>query len=367
MKRISIISLGTLGAGPIYTYEMANALANSGKVILQIILSDTISNLNRWIERFSNCKNVELHFIHPYDHNKLSAVKSLFSTKKKQAVVELIQNFKADVLYVPFGLLWANYVYKKLYKTTRIIITIHDPKLHDSIKNLNEYFYAFFSKKSFRYVSDIILLNKKDVKFIEEKYNKPVLVIPHACFTEYNKNTIKDNRLHRRIGFVGRIEPYKGLDILIDAFEQSNTKDLELLIAGSGKIEDNLLERINANKKITLINRYIQDEEFEMLFNQIDFLVLPYKRASQSGVIPLAFSFGKTVIATNVGALEEQVSEGTGVLTEINSSAISKEIDNLYKQPSLIQNFGKEALCYAQSNLTWDCSAQLFIEYIENN
>lgn len=366
MKRISIISLGTLGAGPIYTYEMANALANSGQVILQIILSDTISNLNRWKERFSSCNNVELHFIHPYDHNKLSAVKSLFNKKKKQAVVDLIKNFKADVLYVPFGLLWANYVYKELYKTTRIIITIHDPKLHDSINNLNEYFYALFSRKSFQYVSDIILLNKKDVKFIEKKYNKPVLVIPHACFTEYNKNTIKDNTLHKKIGFIGRIEPYKGLDILIEAFEHCKTKDLELLIAGSGKIEENLLERINTNKRITLINRYIQDEEFETIFNQFDFLVLPYKRASQSGVIPLSFSFGKTVIATNVGALEEQIPEGTGILTGISSSEISKEIDNLYNNSSLIEELGKNALTYAKSYLTWDCSANLLINYIEN-
>jgi glycosyltransferase involved in cell wall biosynthesis len=92
----------------------------------------------------------------------------------------------------------------------------------------------------------------------------------------------------------------------------------------------------------------------------IDFVVLPYKRASQSGVVPMAFSFGKTVIATNVGALSEQIPQGTGIVVEPNSTLIAESIDKLYSTPNLILDYNKNAKKYADTELSWEHSADLF-------
>lgn len=368
MTHLSIVSLGTTGAGPVYSLEMAKALADSKRCKLQVVISEGVTNLDKWKEAFAMRADVEFHIIETYQHTTLAVLKTLyFDQKKKQHLVDLILGFKADVLYMPFGLMWSSYVYKRVHKQMRIVETLHDPHPHDSMLGSFKWFvYRTLSERGqVKYVDDIIILNKKDVDYVKQKTGKNVTVIPHASFSYYVQENKSGNTLKNTIGFFGRIEPYKGLDLLVDAFEKQISPNLKLLVAGSGAIDETLKVRMLNNPRIELINRYIQDEEFDGLLARIDFVVLPYKRASQSGVIPMAFAFGKTVIATKVGALDEQVPEGTGILVEPEPTAIALAIDNLYEDPEQIFKLGETARHYAQTELTWEHSAKLLIDYLE--
>ena len=152
--------------------------------------------------------------------------------------------------------------------------------------------------------------------------------------------------------------------MLIDAFERLKSRDVKLLIAGSGVIGHELAERIKNNPRIELVNRYIDDAEMQSFIERADFFVLPYKRASQSGVIPMCFAGGKTVVATNVGALPEQVPEGTGILVSPDAEEIAKAVDFLLGHPALIEQYGKSAHSYASTQLTWSHSAELLIDFL---
>lgn len=366
--RISLVFLGTTGAGPVYSLEMAKALYESKRCHLQVIISENITNKAQWVNYFSQCQGVDFHVIETYAHTSLSVLKTLFfDFDKKRHLVDLIKGFQAEILYLPFGLMWSNFVYRRLHDKVRIITTIHDPHPHDSMFGAFKWFLLriLSNRGQGRFVDDIVILNQKDVDFVRNKYDKKVCVIPHASFSYYVKGEC-DYRIKNKIGFFGRIEPYKGLDLLVEAFEQQKNRNLKLLIAGSGTVDSNLKSRIDTNSNIELINRYIEDDEFQILINQIDFVVLPYKRASQSGVIPMSFAFGKTVISTRVGALEEQIPEGTGVLVEPNSVAISEAITKLYSMPSEIEKMGRTAQLYAQMELTWAHSADLLLNYLSN-
>lgn len=366
--RISLVFLGTTGAGPVYSLEMAKALYESRKCHLQVIISQNVLNIAQWIDYFSKCNDIDFHIINTYKHNTFSVLKTLFfDIRKKQYLVKLIEDFNSDILYLPFGLMWSNYVYRRLHKKTRIIITLHDPHPHDSMFGAFKWFLfrLLTNRGQDRLVDDIVILNRKDIDYVKNKYKKNICVIPHASFSYYVKEDC-DYSIKNMIGFFGRIEPYKGLDLLIEAFEQQNNKELKLLIAGRGSIDSTLKSRIDANVNIEFINRYIEDDEFQSLINRIDFVVLPYKRASQSGVIPMSFAFGKTVISTRVGALEEQIPNGTGILVEPNAIAISSAISKLYSNPSEIEKMGKAAQYYAQTELTWTHSADLLIKYLKD-
>ena len=96
-----------------------------------------------------------------------------------------------------------------------------------------------------------------------------------------------------------------------------------------------------------------------------DFMVLPYLRASQSGVIPMSFALGRTVIATRVGALEEQVKEGTGKLVGLDSECIADAIDTMYATESRIVEMSKRAKEFADNELTWAHSAELLINFVK--
>lgn len=367
--RISLVSLGQSSAGPVYSLEMAKALAAIPDCKLQVIISKGVDNLLVWKEAFVD-SNVEFHMIDSYQRTIPSVLINNFNFVKQEKLVKLIKSFHADVLYIPFGLMWARYVFWRLYKTVKIISTIHDVQFHDSvfhlsIAELGSYLLNYGSEK---YVDSYVILNQKDRHIVEKKYKKPVAVIPHASYNYYfrKEKVIDIDGIHKRIAFFGRIETYKGIDILVEAFESCDIDGIELIIAGGGTIPDILKSRIISNKRITLINRFIEDEEIPEILSKVDFVVLPYKRASQSGVIPLCFAAGKPVIATNVGALEEQVPDGAGIIVEPNSNAIITAIRNMYSNPDKIKTMGIYAKHYADTELSWKHSAELLINFCKS-
>lgn len=364
--KISLIFIGSRSAGPVYSLEMAKALCSSGKCSLQINISKSIDNLSKWTEAFANDPTVQLNLIDTYSHTTLGVLKTLFfDHAKKGHLINLVNNFNPDVVYFPFEFLWGDYVLKRLH-CDRIIKTLHDPHPHDSFLKGFKWFVlrTLSNSYSMKYVSDIIVLNNRDVEYVKGTYKRDVVVIPHASFSYYVKERVTNYTLQNRIAFFGRIEPYKGLDILVEAFEKQKNSKLELIIAGGGTIEPSLYNIISRNHNIKLLNRFIEDSEIQELINSVDFVVLPYRRASQSGVIPLTFAFGKTVVATNVGALSEQVPNGTGILVTPDADKVSDAITYLYDNEELIEKYGRNAQRYAETELTWEHSANLLLSYI---
>lgn len=366
IKRITLLFLGTTGAGPVYAFEMAKAIADNSDYQIQIVLSKYVYNLDEWKRAFSESK-VRLEFVDTYRRKKLSFALSLFEYWKVNRILKIIRDFDANVVYSPFSSLWDFRLFPKLSKTMGIVATLHDPHPHDEIKNPFVNYIQYKNYKALRYAKDIVVLNQRDVEYVKQNYCKNVWVIPHASFSYYARDVQESDKINHTIGFIGRIEPYKGLDLLVEAFTEINSCGLHLLIAGNGTIDSDTLSKINENPKIELINRYIRDEEFSVLLNRMDFVVLPYKRASQSGVIPLVFSHGKTIVVTNVGALSEQVPAGTGYVVDASSEALKDAIVDLYEQPERIHKMGKAALEYANKELTWTHSAELLMNIIEKS
>jgi glycosyltransferase involved in cell wall biosynthesis len=113
--------------------------------------------------------------------------------------------------------------------------------------------------------------------------------------------------------FCGFIRPYKGLDILLDALALVvQERPLHLLVAGEfwqgGKDQYRAqIKRLNLDDAVTLLDQYIPDEWLSRFMEQANVVVLPYRSATQSGIIQLAFGYNRPVITTNVGGLSEAV------------------------------------------------------------
>lgn len=110
--------------------------------------------------------------------------------------------------------------------------------------------------------------------------------------------------------FFGRIDKYKGIDFLLEAYRDVEEQALPLVIAGSGMLsneENTILKKIS---NVTLINRYISDGEMKWLFAHAAAVVLPYIEATQSGVIPIAYAYSKPVLVSSVPGLTQFVSDG---------------------------------------------------------
>lgn len=362
--KISIVFLGSTGAGPVYSFEFAKALLKHADCEIQLIISKEVENIDNWKNEFDG-QNVDFNIIETYKHTSLAVGLSFFQFWKTNKLVKLIKKYHPDFVFFPFGLTWSPIVFPQISKFTNIVTTLHDPHPHDVTHNLLIRILNRFSSKAQKKVDGIVILNKTDYDYVKKTYNKDIAVIPHASFDYYAKTTDNESKkITKTIGFIGRIEPYKGLDLLVESFVLNPDSSLKMLIAGSGKIDDDTKLKIDGDKRIILYNRYIEENEFPSLFKKIDFLVLPYKRASQSGVIPMSFAFGVPVIATNVGALSEQIPEGTGVIVSPDKDSISEAINYMYKDASIITEMGKKAKKYSDENMTWSQSAELLLSFL---
>ena len=367
MKRLSLVFLGSTSACAVYSFQMAEALAKRKDCTLQLIISRRVYNLDEWLSLKSKY-GLEVHIFETYKHAAASFLLSFFRFKRFYRILTTIKAFKPDAVYFPFGCTWAPVLFPLLSRRFPIINTIHDPHPHDEFKKLSELLFSKSGEWSQKWVDSIVLLNKADVSYVEKKFKKKVIVIPHAAFSYYERlyDLPFNQGPHCQIGFVGRIEPYKGLDLLVRAFKRIKTTGIKLVIAGGGMVDSETLKTIESSPSICLINKFLTDEEMVKVIQTSDFLVLPYIRASQSGVIPMAFALGKTVVATRVGALCEQVPDGTGLLVNPDEEAISDAIDYLYSEDSLIPDMSENAYNYAKSELSWDRSAQTLMAHIDS-
>lgn len=147
-------------------------------------------------------------------------------------------------------------------------------------------------------------------------------MVPQSSLTpEGAKRKLGLLKSDRTILFFGRIVPYKGLDLLMDAFGRMAPRDqsYRLIIAGepmkeSARHWEEIHEKIESGpmrEQVILEVRYIADEEMETYFKAADVLVLPYTQIFQSGVLFMSHNFGLPVIATDVGTFRDDIIEGT--------------------------------------------------------
>lgn len=168
--------------------------------------------------------------------------------------------------------------------------------------------------------------------------------------------------------FFGFIRKYKGLDLLISAFEQLHMDNVYLLIAGEYYAgEDEIKDKINqspSKNKILEHTHFINDEQVALYFSAANTVVQPYRNATQSGVTPLAYHFEVPMIVTNVGALPDLVPPKLGMVCEPNEVAIA---DTLQAMLSFDTISFESAIKTEKKKLSWEKLTEQFINLSKKN
>ena len=121
--------------------------------------------------------------------------------------------------------------------------------------------------------------------------------------------------------FFGFIRDYKGLDILIESMKELNHEYLLLIageVYGDFRKYDEMIDKYDLRSRINLQVRYIPETGIPVFFSAADVCILPYRSATQSGIVGIAYHFDLPVIVTNVGGLAEMVEENkTGLIANV--------------------------------------------------
>ncbi|HPO56026.1 MAG: glycosyltransferase [Ignavibacteriaceae bacterium] len=123
--------------------------------------------------------------------------------------------------------------------------------------------------------------------------------------------------------FFGYVRKYKGLDILLEAMPQILKKDnrIKLLVVGEfyddPESYNSIISKHSLSPYVKIVNQYVPNEDIEKYYKASDAVILPYRSATQSGILNLAYGFFLPVVATKVGGFMEFIDDGkTGILVE---------------------------------------------------
>lgn len=320
---------GRRGGGPLAAYEMTRALTEQGQSVAAVI-SDATENLESW-------KQLPLKklVVIPTYHSPLTFIYRhvLFCLFRKYTIRKCLQDYEIKVIYCPMCTFWT-YTVNQLFPDAKKIVACHDPVPHTGEAH------PFLDwlcgiEKAYRSADELIVHSEKFVRYTQNRYKKKghVHYLPMGRPDFYKQVAEKHTAVSYRpdtVNFVffGRISPYKGLDILAEAYRIVSEKrgDVTLTVAGAGDFTP-YKKKYQRLCHARVINRWIRDDEVESIFTGSHLIaVLPYTDATQSGVALVAMNYGVPVIAADAGGLSEQIEDGvTGILTQPGSARILAE------------------------------------------
>lgn len=246
-----------------------------------------------------------------------------------------------------------------LAKQSPCYLCVHDVRPHPSYRNAAVFWkntvIQFFSQRAWRACTGIVLLSRKSLgefqKYYPQHADKCGLIPLGAHVPDVKAKEPRELQGRKKyLLFFGRIEKYKGISILLDAYQKIEKNRPQLVIAGEGIVPEDdkmAMEKSGA----LLINRYIQDSEMAALFQNCSCVVLPYTEASQSGVLSMAYYFGKPVIVSNLpGLWEFVVHNKTGYIFRSREELK----DALVRMSEKSCDMAEAVRCYYGEHMSWE-------------
>jgi beta-1,4-mannosyltransferase len=215
----------------------------------------------------------------------------------------------------------------------KIVWTVHNIRNHEK----NNLFFERTCSIVMAELADAIITHcqvakKAAVKEFFIRNQDKVFVVPHGNYIDSYENKIDKATARERLGlkpsnlvflFLGSIRPYKGVFELIDTFNQLDSENIKLVIAGrvhkdSLEVTELLKEKIANDQRIKFFSGFVPTDEIQLYMNASDVVIFPYRDILTSGAVLLAMSFGRACIAPRIGCIGEVLDDAGAFLYEID-------------------------------------------------
>ncbi len=360
--RIAFLGLGHYsGASPI-AFHLASALAEQHE--LRAFIDREAANLDTW-QRSSLDIDVRRVYETP-----LQALTSVATRRRVHRLAAEINEFAPDVAVVPFFHLWIPFLIRHLRCPT--LVFVHDPVPHPGLVGKVMH---MLERRAVTAAGHVVIHTSDFKQTLCDAYGvtpEKVSIVPIGPLSGYLETPIVhgDQSLDGPpfVLFFGRMEPYKGLDVLLDAVPlvRGRVPDACFYLSGGGEASA-LMSRARLTPGVRVDNRWIDEDEIPGLFARAALLVLPYTTATQSGVIPVAATFALPVVATETGGLPEQLADGRcGVLVPVGDPvALATAVADLLEDPERARELGAALKHEYQTERSWSAIARAVVQGCE--
>jgi glycosyltransferase involved in cell wall biosynthesis len=207
-------------------------------------------------------------------------------------------------------------------------------------------------------------------RLVEELGIEPakVEVIPHGAFThllELEDATPLPEPFAAVEGpvvlFFGLLRPYKGLDVLLEAWRGIDGAELWVVGAPRG-----VAPPVAPPPGVRFDARFVADAEIPALFRRADVVVLPYREIDQSGVLFTALAFGRPLVLTAVGGFSEVAAQGAAELVPPGDpAALHDALRRLLDHPARRAALAEASARAARDEYGWDRIAARHLAFYE--
>jgi glycosyltransferase involved in cell wall biosynthesis len=161
--------------------------------------------------------------------------------------------------------------------------------------------------------------------------------------------------------FFGLLRPYKGVDVLLEAWRSVAAERAELWIVGRPRMAIDPLVAASP-RSVKWVTRFVSESELAACFRRADVMALPYVRTDRfdfSGVLASALAFGKAVVLTEVGGFREVADAGAAMLVAPGDpEALAAALSRLLADAQLRGRLEAGARAAADGPYSWDRVAE---------
>jgi len=330
-----------------YCVRLANALSRYADVLLAApdrLVAPHVDKLDPTV-RLSSFRSPRLR--QPF--RQLRAIREVFRE---------IAAFAPDVVHYQGFHPWLDLALP-LWHRYPLVCTVHDFRPHpgDRLSQKTPFWVEMFVRRR----ADQLIVHSEHIRTLMAHAlggaSRNISLMPHIQIGQELVSPALDEEEHL-ILFFGRIWQYKGLEYLIRAepLISARVPDVRIMIAGQGEEFSRYSRMMVHPERFIVHNEFISEERSAEYFGRASIVVLPYIEASQSGVIPLAYSAAKPVVATTVGGLPEMVEHGrTGYLVAPRSE---KHLADALVRLLLDGNLRREMGANGKRKVELECSPE---------
>ncbi len=354
--RVLIWHWGRRGGGPRYTLEIARVLAARNDINIHLSLS-------RQSELYSDFDDIPVagrFDVDTYKNVLNFGLRSLMLPFLRRRFARYIREQKIDVVFCTMDHLWGGFMTSVVRDScAAYLLTVHDAIRHPGE---DQAWRRWLLRRDINASDAALVLSRSVGTSLQANYHYPVdriFVSAHGHFGD-NSVDVKPRNLPIdrpvRLLFFGRILQYKGLDLMLEALNllRREFPGLGVEVWGTGDIAP-YRSALDAVGGVRVENRWIEEAEIPGIFAANDLVVLPYREASQSGVVATAYAVGMPCVATPIPGLCEQVTDGvTGVIsTGFSPTEYAEAVAKVIRDPALYRRLSENCITAANTTLSW--------------